>query len=156
MSFDKITNPLKLEHLVGDMECDYIYTTGIAGEKFFIALRDEEKFLVTRCEKCDITYLPPRMYCEICFESLEEYVEVPTSGTVDTFTLTHEDMAAKRLDKPVVVAFIRIDKTNGGLIHQLGEVDAGDVKIGMRVVPVFEEKSKRSGGLKDIKYFKPE
>ncbi len=136
MSFDKITNPLKLRHLVGDMECDYIYTAGIAGEKFFIALRDEEKFLATPCKKCDITYLPPRMYCEQCFSSLEEYVEVPTGGVVDTFTLTYEDRDGEPLDKPVLVGFIRIENTDGGIIHQLGEVDFDSVKLGMPVVAV--------------------
>jgi len=156
LSFDKITNPLNLNHLVGDMECDYIYTAGIAGEKFFIALRDEEKFLATPCKKCGITYLPPRMYCEICFDSLEEYVEVPTSGVVDTFTMTYEDRDGQKLDTPVLVVFIRIDNTDGGIIHQLGEVDAGNVKVGMRVLAVFRDKSKRSGGLTDIVYFKPE
>ena len=63
MAFDKNTNPLKLFHLVGDMEADYIYTPGAAGDKFFKALRDEEKLLATHCESCDHTYMPPRMYC---------------------------------------------------------------------------------------------
>ena len=156
MSFDKIRNPLNLKHLVGDMECDYIYTAGVAGDKFFIGLRDEEKLLATPCKKCTITYLPPRMYCEHCFESLDEYVEVPTSGIVDTYTVTYEDSDGLKLDQPILVAFIRIDETNGGLIHQLGEVDAGNVKEGMRVVAVFKDKSKRSGGLTDIEHFKPE
>lgn len=156
MAFDKITNPLKLRHLVGDMECDYIYTAGIAGDKFFKAIRDEEKFLATPCKKCNITYLPPRMYCEQCFSSLEEYVEVPTKGVVDTFTLTYEDRDGEKLDKPVLVAFIRIENTDGGIIHPLGEVDFDLVKLGMSVVAVFKEKSQRKGGLTDIEYFKPE
>ena len=62
MAFDKNINPLKLHHLVGDMEADYIYTPGVAGDKFFKALRDEGKFLATHCEPCNHTYLPPRMY----------------------------------------------------------------------------------------------
>ncbi|MHA2424669.1 MAG: Zn-ribbon domain-containing OB-fold protein [Candidatus Thorarchaeota archaeon] len=156
MSFDKITNPLDIDHLVGDMEADYIYTAGIAGDKFFRALRDDEKFLATTCKKCDITYLPPRMYCEQCFESLEEYNEFPTKGVVDTFTITPEDRNGEPLDKPVIVAFIRVENTNGGVIHQLGEVEAGNVKIGMKVAAVFKDKSKRTGGLTDIDYFKPE
>ncbi len=156
MSFDKITNPLKAQHLVGDMEADYIYTAGIAGEKFFMALRNEGKLLAASCDKCGITYMPPRMYCEKCFEKLDEYVEVPPTGVVDTFTVTHEDRDSEKLAEPVVVAFIRMDGTDGGLIHQLGEIDASDVKIGMRVSVVLKDKSKRKGGLTDIEYFKPE
>ncbi len=156
MSFDKITNPLKLHHLVGDMEADYIYTAGIAGEKFFMALRDEGKLLATPCKKCGITYMPPRMYCEQCFESLREYQEVPASGVVDTYTVTYEDRDSEKLAAPVVVAFIRIDETDGGLIHQLGDIKGSEAKIGMRVTAVLKDKSKRKGGLTDIEYFKPE
>lgn len=156
MSFDKITNPLKAHHRIGDMEADYIYTAGIAGEKFFMALKEEGKLIAAPCKKCGITYLPPRMYCEQCFERLEEYVEVPPSGVVDTYTITYEDSDSEKLEDPVIVAFIRIDDTDGGLIHQLGDIDPSEAKIGMRVTAVFKDKSKRKGGLKDIEYFKPE
>ncbi len=34
--------------------------------------------------------------------------------------------------------------------------DSNAVKVGMRVVAVLKDKSKRTGGLTDIEYFKPE
>ncbi len=155
MSFDKNTNPLKLRHVVGDMEADYIYTPGVAGDKFFKALRDEGKFLATHCESCNHTYLPPRMYCERCFSELDKWVEAESSGVVDTFTLVNEDRDGEKLTEPVIVAFIRIDKTNGGLIHRLGGIDAKSAKIGMKVEAVLKDKAKRTGGLIDIEHFKP-
>ena len=155
MSFDKNINPLKLRHLVGDMEADYIYTPGVAGDKFFKALRDEGKFLAVHCEKCDHTYLPPRLYCERCFSELDKWVEAEPTGVVDTFTLVTEDRDGEKLVEPVLVAFVRIDKTDGGLIYQLGGFDADSVKIGMKVKAVMKEKSKRSGGLTDIDHFAP-
>ncbi len=155
MSFDKNTNPLKLRHVVGDMEADYIYTPGVAGDKFFKALRDEGKFLATHCESCNHTYLPPRMYCERCFSELDKWVEAESSGVVDTFTLVNEDRDGEKLTEPVIVAFIRIDKTNGGLIHRLGGIDAKSAKIGMKVKAVLRDKAKRTGGLTDIEHFKP-
>lgn len=155
MSFDKNTNPLKLHHRVGDMEADYIYTPGIAGDKFFKALRDDGKFLATHCEPCKHTYLPPRMYCERCFSTLDKWVEVQPSGIVDTFTLVHEDRDGMKLSEPVLVAFIRIDKTNGGLIHKLGGIDPKSVKVGMKVKAVLMDKANRKGGLTDIEHFAP-
>ena len=156
MSFDKNINPLKLHHLVGDMEADYIYTPGVAGDKFFKALRDEGKLLATLCEACKITYLPPRMYCERCFSELDKWIEAESSGVVDTFTVLHEDRDGKKLSEPVLVAFIRIHNTDGGLIHKLGGVDSDTAKIGMKVKAVLKDKSKRTGGLTDIDHFAPE
>ena len=153
MAFDKNTDPSKLHHVVGDMEADYIYTPGVAGDKFFKAIRDEGKFYATHCESCDHTYLPPRMYCERCFAKLEKWIEVEPTGVVDTYTLVHEDHNSEKLAEPVLIAFVRFDKTNGGLIHKLGGVDASSVKIGMKVKAVL--KDKRTGGLTDIDYFGP-
>ncbi|KXH74027.1 MAG: hypothetical protein AM326_10180 [Candidatus Thorarchaeota archaeon SMTZ-45] len=156
MSFDKNTNPLKLHHVIGDMEADYIYTPGIAGDKFFKTLRDEGKFLATHCESCDHTYLPPRMYCERCFLKLDKWIEAESTGVVDTFTLVSEDSNGDKLTEPVLVAFIRIDKTNGGVIHKLGGIDAESAKVGMKVKAVLKDKSKRTGGLTDIAHFTPQ
>jgi len=155
MAFDKNTNPLKLHHVIGDMEADYIYTPGVAGDKFFKALRDEGKFLATHCEPCDHTYLPPRMYCERCFSKLDKWVEAEPTGFVDTFSLLNEDRDGEKLPEPVLVAFIRIDKTNGGVIHRLGGVDFESAKIGMKVKAVMKDKAKRTGGLTDIDHFAP-
>jgi uncharacterized OB-fold protein len=137
------------------MEADYIYTPGVAGDKFFKALRDEGKLLATYCESCNHTYLPPRMYCERCFSKLDKWVEAESSGVVDTFTLVSEDRNDERLSEPVLVAFIRIDKTNGGLIHRLGGIDPESVKVGMKVNAVLKDKAKRTGGLSDIDHFAP-
>ena len=106
MSFDKHTNPLKLRHLVGDMEADYIYTPGVAGDKFFKALRDEEKFLAVHYEKCDHTYLPPRMYCERCFSPLDKWIEADPTGVVDTFTQVTENRDGEKLSEPVLVGAV--------------------------------------------------
>ena len=38
---ERTTDARKFRHWEGNMEADYIYTSGVAGEKFFVALRDE-------------------------------------------------------------------------------------------------------------------
>ena len=42
MSMDKITNPFNIGHWLGDMEADYIYTLGKAGERFFKEIKDND------------------------------------------------------------------------------------------------------------------
>jgi len=155
MSFDKIRDPRKIHHQIGDMECDYIYTAGIAGERFYIALRDEGKLLATRCDKCDRTYMPPRMYCDQCFAELTNYAEVPSTGVIDSYTITYFSRDGEPLREPEILGFVKIDKTDGGLIHRISEIKPESLKIGTKVAAVFEAKGKRQGALTDIKYFKP-
>jgi uncharacterized OB-fold protein len=137
------------------MECDYVYTAGVAGERFYIALRDEGKLLATRCDKCNITYMPPRMYCDKCFTELANYKEVPPKGTIESYTITYFDMDGKPLPEPIVLAFIKIDQTDGGLIHRVGDIKPESLKIGTKVEAFFKAKGQRTGALTDIKCFKP-
>jgi len=155
MSLDRIRDPRGIRHREGHMEADYIYTAGRAGERFFAALRDEGKLLATRCEKCGVTYMPPRVYCERCFSRLETWVEAKRTGVVETFTVVHEDRDGEPLPEPEIVAFIKIDGTDGGLIHRIGEAKPESLRIGMRVEAVLKPPKERSGALTDIVYFKP-
>ncbi len=139
----------------GQIPLNYIYTVGRAGEKFFRELMNG-KIFGAKCSACRMIYVPPRIYCEKCFARLEDsYAEVGTKGTVYTFTLCYETFDGERKEVPSIVAVIRIDGTNGGLIHWLGEVDFAKVYIGMPVEAVFKPKEQRVGSILDIKYFKP-
>ncbi len=139
----------------GDMPTLGRYTAGIAGEKFFREIMENGKFLGTICPSCDLVYTPPRLYCEPCFAQLEEWVEVPTTGIVETFTIVHLDLDENRLPEPRAMAFVHIDDTDGGFVHFLGEVEPEEICIGMPVEAVFKEQSERQGSILDIAYFRP-
>ncbi len=64
----------------GDLPITSRYSAGIAGERFFRAIKDEARFLGTRCEACDLVYVPATIFCERCFAELDEWVEVPSTG----------------------------------------------------------------------------
>lgn len=145
----------RFKQWIGNMEADYIYTTGIAGDIFFKNLRDKGKLSATQCPKCNITYLPPRMYCEHCFEELQSWKELEPRGTVETFTVAHLDEKNKKLKKPRVWAFVKIDGSDGGIIHNLGGVDPKDIKIGMKVEAVLRPQKERKGEIMDILSFRP-
>ncbi|MBU1209286.1 MAG: Zn-ribbon domain-containing OB-fold protein [Proteobacteria bacterium] len=139
----------------GQIPMSYIYTVGRAGEKFFREIMNG-KMIGARCESCKVTYVPPRIYCEKCFARLEDhYLEVGTKGTVHTFTRCYEAYDGTKKETSTIVAVIRIDGTEGGLVHWLGEVDFKAIYIGMPVEAVFKPKKEREGSILDIKYFKP-
>ncbi len=150
---EKIVNPKELRHWDGKIELYWVYTSGEAGDRFFKALK-EGKFIAARCKKCGWVYFPPRMYCEKDFSDTE-YIEVSGEGKVRAFTVARLDVNEKPLKEPQIYAIIDIDGTNGCLIHLLGEVEAKDVQVGMRVKPVLKKKGEREGRITDILYFKP-
>ncbi|MFO7743172.1 MAG: Zn-ribbon domain-containing OB-fold protein [Anaerolineae bacterium] len=139
----------------GDMPTRGRYTMGIAGEKFFRAIKEDAQLQATICLDCDITYMPPRLYCEQCFAELDEWVDVEPLGHVHTFTVVHQDLDEKPLPEPLVIAFVTLDDTDGGLIHYLGEVEPEDIYLGMPVQAVFKPEDEREGSITDIECFRP-
>lgn len=129
------------------------YTFGLAGEKFFRTIKDEGHILGTHCPNCDITYVPAAAFCERCLGKLEEWVDVGTIGDVVTYTVLYVGLDGNPLEKPEVIAFIRLG--DGGIIHRLGEIEPEQVEIGLMVEAVFKPKARREGSILDIRYFKP-
>jgi uncharacterized OB-fold protein len=137
----------------GEIPLQSRYTMGIAGERFFKEIRDHGRLMAAHCPDCDFTYMPPRLYCERCFAELTDWLEVSPQGYVYAYTVVHLNLDEEPLDEPELIAFIRLDGCDGGLIHRLGEVDADAVCIGMPVEAVFQKE--REGALQDIAYFRP-
>ncbi len=131
------------------------YTAGVAGQLFFEKIKEEGKIFGTRCDACEVTFVPARLYCERCFKRLEEkdWVDLGTEGAVHSFTIVHQTLQGEKKEKPTVIAAIEMG--DGMLIHRLGEYDEKEIYIGMKVTAEFKAKAERSGGIEDIKYFKP-
>ena len=148
----KTTTPTFWE---GEIPVNYIYTFGLAGEAFFRAIKDRGTFLATRCDACDITFVPPKVYCDRCFEKLDTYIDVGTTGRVETFTVSFKNMDGSDKKRPRILAVVRIDGTDGGIIHYLEGIPFEEVAIGMPVKAVFKPKAQRRGGIEDIVGFSP-
>lgn len=133
----------------------YRWAAGVAIGKFLEGLQ-AGKILASHCRECDRTVVPPRAFCEMCFVPVGEYVEVPSTGTVNTFVISWIATDRSRLQKPLVPAVIDIDGTsNAGLLHLVGNVDPKKVKIGMRVRAVWRPAKERKGDITDLLHFEP-
>ncbi|MEE4164933.1 MAG: thiolase domain-containing protein [Desulfocapsaceae bacterium] len=104
--------------------------------------------------------VPSRPFSEIAdLAPVTNYFNLPDSGEVKTFTLSHVNWDSSPLPKGKVNIFavIALDgiTEDMGLVHLLGEVKPKDVKIGMKVKAVWQPESKRTGSILDIKYFAP-
>ncbi len=140
------STPIRIE---GDFPVHFRYTAGLAGERFLREIKDNGRLVASRCPKCNLNYLPPRIYCERCMAELEEYVQIDSTGTVETFTQCYQDADGKSLPEPVTVVLVRFPSAHGGIVHNA----KGQVSIGDKVRVVFKEKSKRTGSILDIAYF---
>jgi uncharacterized protein len=151
---ERTTDARRFRHWDGNMEADYIYTSGVAGEKFFVALRDEGKLLASRCPSCGLDYLPVRLFCEDCFAELTEFVDVPPQGRVAAVTVAHVDREGSPLSRPQVWAFVTFQGIRGGLVHRL-LIPPGRARVGMVVRPKLKGRESRVGAITDIDGFEP-
>lgn len=155
---EKFQKATEAKHWLGDMEVDHFhYTAGVAGERFFKALRDRGVITGAHCEGCGIIYVPPRMYCELCFTELaeEQMVEVGPHGRVRSFTIARIDKEGHELARPTIFALIDFGPGTTTLFHRLGEVSPEDVGIGLDVEAVLAPRDEREGRITDIQYFRP-
>lgn len=139
---------------LGELPVTNRYTYGLAGEKFYRAIKDHAQILGTHCPRCNITYVPPSIYCERCFSELTDWVDVGTIGELHTFTLLYENMDGSSKEKPQAIGLIKFG--NGGLVHLLGEISPEEIYIGMLLKAKFKSQKDRVGAITDIQYFYPE
>jgi uncharacterized OB-fold protein len=134
----------------------YAWDAGVAIGRYLAELK-EGRLIGVRCNKCDRTVIPPRNFCEWCFRPMDDWVALPDTGTVNTFSLCYVTWDMQYLTEPEIPAVVDIDGTRPlvGIMHKLGEVDPDDVKIGMKVQAVWKPPEEREGSILDIKYFKP-
>ena len=139
----------------GEMPLMSRYTAGIAGETFFREIKDNARIVGTRCSNCDLVYVPATIFCERCFAELDEWVQVPSQGTVFTYTVLYRDLDNRPLEPPAILAYVKLEESTGGLVHYLGEIDPEDVYVGLEVEPLFKDAAEREGSILDIEYFRP-
>lgn len=133
----------------GRMEVEkYVYTPGLHGLELAKALK-EGRLIGTRCG--DTIYFPPTTFCPD--HSMGEPVEIKGPWIVEAYTVVREDSSSRRLDKPVVIAYITPLDAEGGLIHYV-EASEEEIAPGIEVEPVFAPPEKRKGTIRDILYFK--
>lgn len=136
----------------GNLPVTSRYTYGLAGERFFRALKDEGKIMGSYCPKCDRTYVPAAVFCERCLGELTDWQDMGLIGELHTFTVMHVDVDGNPLETPELVGFIKFG--DGGIIHRI-KADADELILGMLIEAVLKPKAKREGSILDIEHFRP-
>jgi hypothetical protein len=128
------------------------YTYGLAGERFFRALKDDGKIMGSYCPDCDHTYVPATVFCERCLGELTDWRDMGLVGELHTFTVMFVSYDGAPLEKPEPVGLISFG--DGGLVHRL-DADPDELYIGMSMQAVLKPSAEREGSILDIEGFGP-
>jgi uncharacterized OB-fold protein len=100
-------------------------------------------------------YFPAREADPATGKQLTEFVELPDKGTVTTFAIINIPFAGQRIQPPYVAAYVLLDGADIPFLHLVTEIDAADVRMGMRVEAVWRPREEWGLGIDNIEYFRP-
>lgn len=134
----------------------YEHAIGPTASRFFDEIQSAEKILGKKCPQCDRVLLPPRSFCDRCFQETTDWVPVELEGRIEAFTIVYQ--AFKGLpDPPYALAYVLLDGADtamAGFVKGLDLQDpakaASGMQIGRRVKVVFGEE--RQGSVLDFWY----
>ncbi len=152
---EKLGQESQARHWTDSIPLEYHYTAGVAGEEFRRELKENGRFLVSKCAKCKTTYLPARLFCPTCFVETKDQFPVDKAGFVYSFTSVANQRSGDKLYRPALVALVKFEGIKGGIVHRLDVDDLERVTIGMKVRPILKNASERTGSVADILAFKP-
>lgn len=138
--------------LKGQIAVPYTWWVGQTGGRFLKTIRDEGKFLATRCNHCDAVYVPPRKNCGRCFTPLDQWVEVGHQGVVTAFSVVRVDHPQHPVKSPFAYALIQLDGASVSITHLVTR-DIHKLANGVRVEARFKETAQRTGHILDIDHF---
>lgn len=95
-----------------------------------------------KCTNCGTFRLPPSPFCFVCQTRGVEWVELPGTGTIHSYTVVRHPLHPGLADCcPYVTGVVELDGTQGAgarMIVNIIDVDPDTVRIGDRVEVVFE------------------
>jgi uncharacterized OB-fold protein len=135
---------------------DYGWSAGPRSTAYLEGLL-EGRLLGKRCPSCAKVYFPPRNgTCPMCGVLLgDDDVEVGPNGTITTFCVVNVPFLGQKITPPYVAATILLDGADIGVQHLILEIDAADVRMGMRVEPVWKDPAEWVPSLENISHFRP-
>jgi uncharacterized protein len=132
-----------------------IQHTASIPESAFLRALEEGKLLGARTGKGGKVYFPAREADPATGQQLDEYIELPDKGTVTTFAIINIPFAGQRIKPPYVAAYILLDGADIPFLHLVTEIEAADVRMGMRVEAVWKPREEWGLGIDNIDYFRP-
>jgi uncharacterized OB-fold protein len=132
-----------------------IQHTASLPESAFLRGLEEGKLLGAKTGKDGKVYFPPKEADPATGLELDNFVELPDKGTVTTFAIINIPFAGQRIKPPYVAAYVLLDGADIAFLHLIQEIDASEVRMGMRVEAVWKPREEWGLGIDNIEYFRP-
>ncbi len=132
-----------------------IQHTASLPETAYLKALKEGKLLGARTGATGKLYFPAREADPATGKVLDEFVELPDKGTVTTFAIINIPFAGQRIKPPYVAAYVLLDGADIPFLHLVSDIEAADVRMGMRVEAVWRPSEEWDFGIDNIEYFRP-
>ncbi|OFW65748.1 MAG: hypothetical protein A2V52_04650 [Actinobacteria bacterium RBG_19FT_COMBO_54_7] len=137
------------------MEYNFDWHLGYYWSKFLAEMRDNKRFMATKCPQCGTIYMLPRQVCGKCYVEMNDWVEVGPEGTLGGFTIVRfryvDPNNGGMKEVPFTSIWVKLDGADTRLMHYSNEHDEKDLDVGMRMRAVWAEN--RTGSIHDVQYF---
>ena len=124
-------------------------------ESAYLRAIAEGKLLGARTGENGKVYFPPHGADPATGQPTTEFVELPDKGTVTTFAIINIPFKGQRIKPPYVAGYVLLDGADIPFLHLVADVDAHEVRMGMRVEAVWKPREEWGFGIDNIEYFRP-
>jgi uncharacterized protein len=124
-------------------------------ESAYLRALQEGKLLGARTGTDGKLYFPAREADPATGLALDNYVELCDKGTVTTFAIINIPFAGQRIKPPYVAAYVLLDGADIPFLHLVTDVEASEVRMGMRVEAVWKPPEEWGLGIDNISHFRP-
>lgn len=132
----------------------YDYSPGLARTRFLRGLQ-EKRILGERCPETGDVYVPPTGVAPVSGLLTTEQVEVGPNATITSFCVVHIGFGVNAPPTPFVSALFLPDGAAVSLYGTVQEIPHDQVRIGMRVEPVWVDDDQLTTSMENIRYWRP-
>jgi uncharacterized protein len=126
-------------------------------ESAYLRALAEGKLIGARTEGAENAkvYFPPHGADPATGLPTTDFVGLPDKGTVTTFAIINIPFTGQRIKPPYVAAYVLLDGADIPFLHLVSEIDAHEVRMGMRVEAIWKPREAWGLGIDNIEYFRP-
>lgn len=140
--------------IVTPIDLHYTHTASFE-ETYYLRGLMEGKIIGGRTDANGKVYVPPRGANPTDGMPTKEQVEVSDKGTITTFCIVNVPFLGQQIKPPYVAAYVLLDGADIPFLHLILDVDAAEVRMGMRVEAVWRPQEEWEYSLRNVSHFRP-